>query len=208
MNSHAQLLWQSIVAPRAAAELAVSHPDTDRLGWTYVVLLAVLTVATETIVRYLFPENLNNSFTTTGAGAVAIASYYAASYIFLRWFWRVMVGESVSSSVVNGGIAVSYACSAAILFPKSILSELTQRSGSSILLLGFFVPAVAVLVLSSIAFQNAYVISFTKALILNLTANVLLLATAALGLFTLFYVWPEALSALWPANTFQFGKRP
>jgi hypothetical protein len=201
MNSHAQLLWQSIVAPRAAADLAVSHPNTNRLGWTYVMLLAVLTLAAEPVVRYLFAENLHNNSTITGAGAVAIATYYAASYVFLRWFWRVMVGERVSSSVINGAIAVSYACSAAILFPKSILSELTQQNVVPVPLLGFFVPIIAVLVLSSIAFQNAYAISFSKALVLNLSANVLLLIAASLSLFTLLYIWPESFGTSWGPAT-------
>jgi hypothetical protein len=190
VNTHLQLIWSSVFAPRAAADLALQHPDTNRLGWMYALILGALTLAFEVFVRYQGQQGAGPMATSQISSSLAFAFYFAISYFCLRWFWRVMVDDNVSQRMIDAALAVSFACSIAILLLKYVLYEFFEVSSSPFQLLGIVLPIAAGITLSSVAFQYVFNISIGRAVIVNVMANVLLFLAFLIMMFSLLFVFP------------------
>ncbi len=200
MKVHAQLLRQSVTAPRAAFDLAVQHPNTYALGWIYVGALAIASFILDVIFRSLFPQNYIAEPTSSlafawlnsvWAVAAVTALIYVFSYVFLRWFWRLTVENGIPQSVIDGAIAVSFACSIVFLLPQYLILDLFAGAAPPQIFLWTISVCVA-LVISSFAFQHAFNMTYSKALCLNVMANVLLFVAVIVLIALAIFAWALA----------------
>jgi hypothetical protein len=182
VSPHAQLLWQSVTAPRAAVDLASQHHNTNQLGWLYVAICSVWSFVSDLISRAAFPSSENAVdeslafFESPVAMGLLTALFYAGSYVFLRWFWRKWTAPEISQSALDAAIIVSFACSTVILLPQYLMLEGFENAGTTVQLLGWFAPLIFGLIVTTVAFAYACKLDFGKALALNLLSVVIVTA--------------------------------
>jgi drug/metabolite transporter (DMT)-like permease len=196
MNAHAQLLWQSVTAPRAAVDLARQHPDSNRLGWSYVGISSAWSFVCDLISRAMFPraseteETAAFSFFDSPVGmGVLTAIFYAMSYVFLRGFWRRATDPAVSQSTIDAAIAVSFACSTALLLPQYLILEGFSNSPTSVQVLGWLVPVLISVAITTVSFSYAAQIGLGRAFGLNIASVIILTLAFALVVLAAFVLW-------------------
>jgi hypothetical protein len=186
VRDHLQLIWQSVAAPRAAADHAGQNPNTYKLGWTYVGLLTLATFALELLVRQNFPQNYAPDpeapasllwFDNVWAATTMTAAIYAVSYLVLRWFWRRVADESIVQPAIDAAVAVSFACSLALLPLQYVLFEMNNEAAMSLQVLSWILPMIAGLVLTSFSFSQAFHMPWLIAFGYNAMFNAIVLVT-------------------------------
>jgi hypothetical protein len=134
MNTHLQLLWKSVFAPRAAVELARQHPDTTRLARTYVLATVCLSI--------LFDVVWANFFTASDQGAVVGSRYFdnpvfwtvasafgfVLSYVLMKWYWSRVAPPGTTQDSINAAIACSFVAGLVLLIPQYTAVELQASS--------------------------------------------------------------------------------
>jgi hypothetical protein len=197
MNTHLQLIRDSIFAPRAAVDLARQHPNPYQLGWLFVGIAAVWAIicdlAMRNIVRPLITSGQELAAvkpawfdTTIGSGAFAILSY-VLTFVLLRGFWRRMSDHGVSQQSVDAAIVVAYACAVALLFPQYVLMALTENAGILPILIGWSLPIVIGMALYTVYFSYALSMSKVRSFWLNVL-SVAMLITVSLVLVVVGFV--------------------
>jgi hypothetical protein len=202
VNTHLQLLWNSVFAPRAAVDLAKQHPDTYKLGWIYVAAMIAASFIAELIARYVVRpfvgavvENTNDpmSWLDSIAGATTL-SVIVSIMLFLgqRWFWRNFASASVSQSEIDAAIISTFALSIVLVLPQYIVSEFTQNASGSVAAIELAIQFAIYTALATVYFSHGLGISIQKSFWLNCLVFLLITVVAV----TIFFFAFVAVSVL------------
>ncbi len=178
MNTHLQLLWNSVFAPKAAVDLAKQHPNTYNLGWNYVAALIVATLLCDIValyvVRPLFGTALEQpvdafAWADSLVGMTTI-SVIASVFLFIgqRWFWQKFEPRAELLPAVDAAIISGFALSLVILLPTYVVNE-TILNAAGIMLFLYFVLLVGVfLYFSTVYFSHGLGMTMTRSFGLNM----------------------------------------
>lgn len=198
MNTHLQLLWQSVFAPRAAIDLAKEHPNPFQLGLSYLGALCligfVVLIFVPALVQPLHPADPTTSSmwidTPIGAGLVN-AVLYTAMFFASRWYWLKMLPPDTSKHAIDAAVALTFASSLMLLLPQEVLIRLFENADVVAMtgVLSFF--AAIVLGFGTIYFSHAAPISIAKSFWLNVFLLIIFLLLAVIILLPIIVMSPE-----------------
>jgi hypothetical protein len=192
MNTYVQLIRDSIVAPRAAVDLAKQHPNPYQLGWQLVGLTIVWDIFCDIGMRHflrpLLKSQKHPDVVTDGANvywidttlgtAVFAALSYPIIFLLLRAFWRKMAEKDVSQQAVDSAVTTGFACTVALLLPQYLLMEVTENVGIPAIVLGWIVPVAVSIYLSTVYFSHSLAISMGRSFWLNVLSICMLITVS------------------------------
>jgi hypothetical protein len=184
MNTHLQLLWKSVFAPRAAVDLARQHSNTAMLARAY--LLATVSLA------ILFDVVWFNFFAAGDRGmlvgasiidtpifwTVASAFSFVLSYVTMKWYWSRVAPPGTTGDSINAAIACSFAITLVLLIPQYTAAELQASTTDwtvtlvsiGVLLVSFFYTV--------LYFSHALNITLGRSLVSNISLLFLTITVA------------------------------
>jgi hypothetical protein len=197
VNTHLQLLWNSVFAPTAAVDLAKKHPNTYYLGWFYVAASIAAGFACELfarfIVRPLFgivvtEETTPWAWIDTIAGLTTL-SVVVSVILFLgqRVFWRKFANSAGDRSAIDAAIISGFALCLVIILPQYVLTEITQNSNGLVVSAVLLVWVAIYIGFSTVYFSHALNMSLAKSFGLNVLVFVLLMFSSII-LFVVFFI--------------------
>lgn len=196
MNTYLQLLRDSMLAPRAAVDLARQHPNPLKLGWIFVGILSACALISQIIVQYVLRPWLQISVADSSPATAWMDSVFGTtllsfvSYIFVfvgqRWFWRINANTNVSQQAVDAAIIAGFAISIVIILPQDILIEVLQNSSSFAALAAILFPIAVGMAYATVYFSHGLGISLSRSLWLNVLFILLLIAVGIIALLVYF----------------------
>lgn len=193
---HAQLIRDSALRPRAAAKLALQHPDTSSLAWTYVWLASAAAVIAELISRAtVAPVDQNEAAIPFDSPVFNLVFNIAANVVVfyvVRWYLRRFAAPAASDHRIMAALAVVFALSIAICLPQYLLMDWAEDKAGGVQLWSFLGPILISVVLGAIAFEEALQLTFQNALRHSLFSMVLSFAVVAAILLPTFLAWDVA----------------
>jgi hypothetical protein len=136
MNTHVQLIRDSIIAPRAAVDLARQHPDTTRLARTYVVATVVLSILFDLVWAKFFAAETEAGLDGSSIidsrifWAIAAAFSFVLSYVLMKWYWSRVAPPGTAQDAINAAIACSFAISLVLLIPQYVAIEIQDPTSA------------------------------------------------------------------------------
>ena len=192
MNTHLQLMRDSVLAPRSAVNLARQHPNPYQLGWIFVGILTAFALVSQLFAIHVLRPALQISVeapspafawmdSIIGFTLLSLLSYIVV-LISQRWFWQKFAGSDVSQQAVDAPIIAGFAISAVITLPQDILIEVFQNSTTIVALGAVLFPIAIGVAYSTVYFSHGLGITLSRSFWLNVMFTLLLIAVGIIAL--------------------------